>query len=73
MRNHECTIYITTKRGWQQSYRKEKEEWIQTCPDGTRRVLSAEQLLSHILPLLVKGVDRAGIRVEPDEVNRRPR
>jgi hypothetical protein len=68
MKNTECTIYITTRRGWTQSYHKDKDGWTQTCPDGAVRPLSAEQLLSHILPLLVAGgSDRAGIRVEPDD------
>ena len=68
MKNTECTIYITTKHGWTQQYRKEKDGWTQTGPNGGVRSLSAEQLLSHILPLLVAGhPDRPSIRVEPHQ------
>ena len=37
MKNTECTIYITTKHGWTQSYRKEKNGWTQTGPNGIVR------------------------------------
>jgi hypothetical protein len=66
MKNTECTIYITTKHGWTQRYRKEKDGWIQTGPNGVVRPLSAEQLLSHILPLLAGNPDHLSVRVEPD-------
>jgi hypothetical protein len=68
VKNTECTVYVTTKRGWTQSYRKEKSGWTQTCSNGSVRSLTAEQLLSHILPLLVDD-DSAhpDVRVEPDE------
>lgn len=67
MKNSECTIYITTKHGWTQRYRKEKNGWTQTGPNGVVRRLSAEQLLSHILPPLVAGnSDHLSVRVEPD-------
>jgi hypothetical protein len=52
MKNNECIVYITTKRGWTQSYRKRENGWTQTNPNGIVRPLSAEQLLSHILPAL---------------------
>ena len=68
MKNTECTIYITTRRGSTQSYRKDKDCWTQTCPDGAVRPLSAEQLLSHILPALAAGNSgRLRVRVEPDD------
>ena len=66
MKNNECTIYITTKSGWTQKYRKEKDGWTQTGPNGVVRSLSAEQLLSHILPLLTDGSDHASVKVERD-------
>jgi hypothetical protein len=69
MKNTECTIYITTKHGWTQSYRKEKNGWTQTGPNGIVRPLSAEQLLSHILPPLAAGnPDHLSVRVEPDVI-----
>ena len=52
MKNTECTIYITAKGGWTQSYRKGEKGWTQTT-NGVVHSLSAEQLLSHILPLLI--------------------
>jgi hypothetical protein len=52
MKNNECIVYITTKRGWTQNYRKGENGWTQTNPNGIVRPLSAEQLLSHILPAL---------------------
>jgi hypothetical protein len=64
MKNAECTIYITTKHGCTQSYRKGKNGWTQTSPNGIVRPLTAEQLLSHILPPLAIG--HLSVRVEPD-------
>jgi hypothetical protein len=54
-----------SKHGWIQKYRKEKDGWIQTSSNGAVRSLSAEQLLSHILPLLA-GIEHFTVRVEPD-------
>jgi hypothetical protein len=64
MKNNECVIYITTKRGWTQTYLKEKDGWTQTGPKGIVRRMSAEQLLSHLLPPLAAGSDRLSVRVE---------
>jgi len=67
MKNSECTIYIMSKHGWLQKYRKEEEGWIQTSSNGTRRSCSAEQLLSHLLPIIAgtKGPVFT-VKVEPD-------
>jgi len=54
-----------SKHGWIQKYRKEKDGWIQTSSNGAVRSLSAEQLLSHILPLLA-GIGHFTVRVESD-------
>jgi hypothetical protein len=62
MKNSDCIIYITTRRGWTQTYRKENDGWIQTCPNGKVRRLSAEQLLSHLLPPLATG--KLSVKVE---------
>ena len=64
MKNSECTIYVTTKHGKTQSYRKGKNGWTQTSSNGIVRPLTAEQLLSHILPPLAIG--HLSVRVEPD-------
>jgi hypothetical protein len=70
MKNNEFTIYITTKHGYVQRYRKEKDGWTQTGPNGKVRLLSAEQLLSHILPSLA-GIGSLNVRVEPDKEGKR--
>jgi len=71
VKNTECTIYITTKRGWTQRYRRDKNGWTQTGPNGVVRPLSAEQLLSHILPPLAAGdPDHLSVRVEPDVIEK---
>lgn len=64
MRNNECTVYLTTKSGFQQRYRREKDGWTQTSPDGTVRPMTAEQFLSHLLPPLAFG--NLQVRVVPD-------
>jgi len=65
LKNDECTIYITTKHDYIQRYHKEKTGRTQTNPKGKVRPLSAEQLLSHILPSLA-GIGPLSVRVEPD-------
>jgi len=63
MKNNECLIYIKTKGGYTQVYRREKSGWTQTCPNGKVRPMTAEQLLSHILPPLA-GVSLANVKVK---------
>ena len=64
MKNNECTIYITTRRGSTQTYRKVGDVWTQTTAKGVVRSMTAEQLLSHILPPLAAGnTGRASIKV----------
>ena len=64
MKNNECTVYLTTKSGFEQRYRRDKDGWTQTSPDGTVRPMTAEQFLSHLLPPLAFGNLR--VRVVPD-------
>ena len=64
MKNDECTIYIITKNGAKQSFRKEKDGWIQTSSKGIVHCCTAEQVLSHILPPLAFG--NVTLKVEPD-------
>ena len=64
MKNDECTIYIITKNGSKQSFRKDKSGWKQTSSEGIVRCCTAEQVLSHILPTLAFG--HVTIKVEPD-------
>ena len=61
MRNTDYVIYITTKHGRTWSYLKENNGWTQTGPTGRVHRLSAEQLLSHLLPPLA--ADQPGLSV----------
>jgi hypothetical protein len=64
MRNDECVIYVTNSGGdILQTYQREKSRWTQTGRNGVVRSMTAEQLLSHILPPLA-GVSSARVRVE---------
>jgi hypothetical protein len=54
MKNDECTIYIVLRSGWKQTYKKIDGQWTQTT-NGKVRKMTAEQLLSHILPPLAAG------------------
>jgi hypothetical protein len=67
LKNTECTIYITAHNGKiYQSIRKEKNGWMQTViSNGNVYTMTAEQLLSHILPALAFG--HATVKVVPDE------
>jgi hypothetical protein len=53
--------------GWKQTYRKVDGQWIQLT-NGKKRKMTAEQLLSHILPLLLKGQKRAKLKVVKKKV-----
>lgn len=64
MRNNECTIFLTTKHGYTQRYRKADEGWTQTGPNGVVRWMTAEQLLSHLLPAIAFG--RVRLKVVPN-------
>jgi hypothetical protein len=65
MKNAECVICITTKRGYAQIYGKDDKGWTQTGPNGIVRRMTAEQLLSHLLPpLAAKNKSGLAVRVE---------
>jgi hypothetical protein len=71
VKNTECTIYITTRRGRAWKYRRDKDGWTQTGPTGKVHRLTAEQLLSHILPPLATGSrSRLTVRVKADRPKR---
>ena len=63
MKNTECVIYITTINGHTYNYAKESDGWIQTSPKGVARQITAEQLLSHLLPPLA-GVQGLSVKVK---------
>ena len=64
MKNDECTIYIITKNGSTQTFRRDKEGWKQTSSKGIIRSCTAEQVLFYILPPLAFG--HATLKVVPD-------
>ncbi len=64
MRNIDYVIHITTKRGRTWSYLKADDAWTQTGPTGRVHRLSAEQLLSHLLPPLAADQPGISVRVE---------
>ena len=67
MKNSECTIYIISKGRWMQKFKKGKDGWTLTTTKGTEYPCSAEQLLSHLLPVIagIKG-QNVSVKVEPD-------
>ena len=64
MKNNECTIYIITKNGAKQRFRKDKSGWRQTSSKGIVRCCTSEQVLSHVLSPLAFG--HVTLKVEPD-------
>jgi hypothetical protein len=64
VRNADYVIRITTKHGRTWSYLNEDNGWTQTGPTGVVHPLSAEQLLSHILPPLAADQPGLSVRVE---------
>jgi len=52
MKNTECVLYLITKHGSTQIYRRDKIGWTQKSSKGIVRRMTAEQLLSHLLPAL---------------------
>ena len=55
VKNTECSVFITTRRGRTWAYRRDNDGWTQTGPTGKVHRMTAEQLLSHILPPLAAG------------------
>ena len=64
MRNAEYVIHVRTKSGRTWSYRKKDDGWTQTGPTGRVHLLSAEQLLSHLLPPLAADQPTLSVTVE---------
>lgn len=65
MKNDECVIYMITKRGSTQVYKKDKKGWTQKSSRGIVRRMTSEQFLSHLLPALTKKYkNKVRIRVE---------
>ena len=60
MKNDECIIYFITKGGSKQIWYKDKQGWKQKSGRGIIRRVTAEQLVSHLLPPLTKGTKTYG-------------
>lgn len=60
MKNDECIIYFITKGGAKQIWYKDKTGWKQKSGAGIIRKVTAEQLVSHLLPPLTKGTKTYG-------------
>ena len=72
MKNTECAIYMITKRGSTQVYRRDSIGWTQTSSKGIVRRMTAEQLLSHLLPPLAAGnKSKVTIRVEKKRIKKK--
>ncbi len=65
MKNTDYVIRITTSRGRAWRYLKDGDAWTQTAPTGVVRRMTAEQLLSHLLPPLAKDQPHLNVSVEP--------
>ena len=68
--NSDYVIHIVTSRGRKWSYLKEDDGWAQTGPTGRVHRLSAEQLLSHLLPPLAADQPGLGVMVKRKKQNR---
>ena len=63
MKNNECEIHIVSLHEHiLQTYKREKDDWVQISSNGTKRPCTAEQLVSHILPPLA-GVSPSRVEV----------
>jgi hypothetical protein len=53
---------------WIQKFRREADGWKEYSKNGTTRPCTAEQFISHLLPLLagIKGPN-VTVKVEPDK------
>ena len=60
--------FHSIKKNWLQKFRKEKDGWTLTSSNGLVRSCSAEQLLSHMLPVLAGLKEKHfSIKVEFDD------
>ena len=64
MRNTEYEIHVRTRSGRTWSYTKRDDGWTQTGPTGRVHLLSAEQVLSHLLPPLAVDQPTLSVTVE---------
>lgn len=64
MKNTDYVIYITTPGGQTWSHVKEGDGWIRTGPNSRVHRMTAEQLLSHLLPPLAGDQPNLSVTVE---------
>ena len=65
-KNTDYVIYIRTSHGQTWSHVKEGDGWTRTGPNGRVHRMSAEQLLSHLLPpraAVYRGRRRRGMEI----------
>jgi hypothetical protein len=63
MKNSQCLITFTTKGGSIQTIRKYPSGWVMLSGAGNSYKMTAEQVLSHLLPALAKD-GRVSVKVE---------
>ncbi len=62
--NADYIIYITSQSGRTWKYAKDNEGWTQIAPTGKVRRMTAEQLVSHLLPALAMKKPSLNVKVE---------
>lgn len=72
VKNTDYVIRIATSRGRSWTYAKEADAWSQTTPAGVVRRMTAEQLLSHLLPPLAKDQPHLNVTVRPKAASHEP-
>lgn len=58
MSNDECVLYVESNRGSRVRFFKDGKQWVQVSTRGREFPMTAEQVLSHVLPCLVPGAER---------------
>ena len=69
MKNTECIIYVKYKGKILQTMYRNKDGWIQKSAAGKFYPMTAEQVLSHVLPPLA-GKSKGILEVKPKIVNK---
>ncbi len=70
MKNTECVIYAKSKNKIVQTIYKTKKGWMQKSAKGNFFPMTAEQVLSHILPPLA-GKSKAILEVKPKKIKKK--
>jgi len=70
MKNEECVIYAKSKNKIVQTIYKTKKGWMQKSAKGNFFPMTAEQVLSHILPPLA-GKSKAILEVKSKKIKKK--